>query len=216
MQRIIQTHITNVAGHYKGQCYAWDVVNEAFEDDGKFRQSPSTSRPTAPQPGWPNRAHREEVSAQLTHLSASVPRHGRRLHRRGLQGGRPGRPRCQAVLQRFQHRAVLQRQDQRHAGVAADSSRRRCPRRRRRHAGPLARRQVASKRELKETMARFSEFVSEVAPTPRSTSGTRRCPRPPPTASSGQGLSGKSCPPASRRQSASASPCGTLPTRCGN
>ncbi len=49
MQRIIQTHITNVAGHYKGQCYAWDVVNEAFEDDGKFRQSPSTSTysPTA-------------------------------------------------------------------------------------------------------------------------------------------------------------------------
>ncbi|KAK0707348.1 glycoside hydrolase superfamily [Lasiosphaeris hirsuta] len=39
MQRIITTHIQNVAGHYKGQCYAWDVVNEAFEDDGKFRQS---------------------------------------------------------------------------------------------------------------------------------------------------------------------------------
>ncbi|KAK3380913.1 glycoside hydrolase superfamily [Podospora didyma] len=40
MQRVITTHIQNVAGHYKGQCYAWDVVNEAFEDDGKFRQSP--------------------------------------------------------------------------------------------------------------------------------------------------------------------------------
>ena len=41
MQRIITTHIQNVAGHYKGHCYAWDVVNEAFEDDGKFRQSAS-------------------------------------------------------------------------------------------------------------------------------------------------------------------------------
>ncbi|KAK0710316.1 glycoside hydrolase superfamily [Lasiosphaeria miniovina] len=40
MQRIITSHIQNVAGHYKGQCYAWDVVNEAMEDDGKFRQSP--------------------------------------------------------------------------------------------------------------------------------------------------------------------------------
>ncbi len=43
MQRVITAHIQNVAGHYKGQCYAWDVVNEALEDDGKFRQSPSTS-----------------------------------------------------------------------------------------------------------------------------------------------------------------------------
>ena len=47
MQRIITTHIQNVAGHYKGQCYAWDVVNEAFEDDGKFRQSASQSLPFA-------------------------------------------------------------------------------------------------------------------------------------------------------------------------
>ncbi|CAI4214526.1 unnamed protein product [Parascedosporium putredinis] len=40
MEAVIRSHITNVMNHYKGQCYSWDVVNEALEDDGKFRQSP--------------------------------------------------------------------------------------------------------------------------------------------------------------------------------
>ena len=40
MESVIRTHIQNVAGHYKGQCYAWDVVNEALEENGQYRQSP--------------------------------------------------------------------------------------------------------------------------------------------------------------------------------
>lgn len=39
LKTIIQTHISNVVGHFKGDCYAWDVVNEAASDDGGWRSS---------------------------------------------------------------------------------------------------------------------------------------------------------------------------------
>ena len=35
----IQSHVTNVMEHFKGQCYSWDVVNEALNDNGTFRDS---------------------------------------------------------------------------------------------------------------------------------------------------------------------------------
>lgn len=39
LEQIIIDHITEVAGYYKGKCYAWDVVNEALEEDGSYRES---------------------------------------------------------------------------------------------------------------------------------------------------------------------------------
>jgi len=33
----LEAHISNVVGHFKGSVYAWDVVNEAIMDDGKYR-----------------------------------------------------------------------------------------------------------------------------------------------------------------------------------
>lgn len=39
LTRILENHIKGVARHYYDECYAWDVVNEALEDDGTWRKS---------------------------------------------------------------------------------------------------------------------------------------------------------------------------------
>jgi len=39
LNSILQDHITTVTTHYSGKVYAWDVVNEAFNDDGTIRST---------------------------------------------------------------------------------------------------------------------------------------------------------------------------------
>ncbi|KAF2183172.1 glycoside hydrolase family 10 protein [Zopfia rhizophila CBS 207.26] len=36
---ILENHIKNEATYYKNDCYAWDVVNEAFNEDGTYRNT---------------------------------------------------------------------------------------------------------------------------------------------------------------------------------
>jgi endo-1,4-beta-xylanase len=45
----MERHITAEVSHYAGQLYAWDVVNEPFNEDGSFRTTPFL---TAMGPGY--------------------------------------------------------------------------------------------------------------------------------------------------------------------
>ena len=45
MSRLLQEHISTVMKHYSGQVFAWDVVNEALDENGNVRDSPWYNQP---------------------------------------------------------------------------------------------------------------------------------------------------------------------------
>jgi endo-1,4-beta-xylanase len=51
LSAILREHIRTVAGRYAGRIYAWDVVNEAFNDDGSIRGTIWSEKPGIGLPG---------------------------------------------------------------------------------------------------------------------------------------------------------------------
>ena len=45
MSHLLQEHIATVMKHYSGQVFAWDVVNEALDENGKVKGSPWYNQP---------------------------------------------------------------------------------------------------------------------------------------------------------------------------
>jgi len=45
MSAMLHEHITTVMKHYAGQVFAWDVVNEALDENGRVKDSPWYNRP---------------------------------------------------------------------------------------------------------------------------------------------------------------------------
>ncbi len=39
LSHLLETHIRTVVGHYRGKIFAWDVVNEALDEHGRFRST---------------------------------------------------------------------------------------------------------------------------------------------------------------------------------
>src|SRR6185503_9354835 len=62
---VLNTHIDTVVGHYVGKISVWDVVNEAFNDDGSLRQSlwQTTIGQTGPGSGYIEQAFRRARAA---------------------------------------------------------------------------------------------------------------------------------------------------------
>lgn len=45
LSRLLHEHIATMMKHYAGQVFAWDVVNEAIDENGRFKDSPWYNQP---------------------------------------------------------------------------------------------------------------------------------------------------------------------------
>ena len=45
LSHLLHEHISTVVGHFAGKVFAWDVVNEALDENGRFKDSPWYNQP---------------------------------------------------------------------------------------------------------------------------------------------------------------------------
>ena len=96
LEAILRRHITDEVAHFRGRVYAWDVVNEAFNEDGTLRDTiwlrqlgPATSPRRSAGPTRPTRT--PSSTTTTTTSSRSAPRATRRyalvqdLRRQGVR-----------------------------------------------------------------------------------------------------------------------------------
>ena len=62
LSRLLREHITRVMKHYAGQVFAWDVINEALDENGNVRDSIWYNKPGIGLSGQGTSLHRAGVS----------------------------------------------------------------------------------------------------------------------------------------------------------
>jgi endo-1,4-beta-xylanase len=45
LSQLLHEHVSIMVKHYAGQVFAWDVVNEALDENGRFKDSPWYNQP---------------------------------------------------------------------------------------------------------------------------------------------------------------------------
>src|SRR5579862_271935 len=102
LSRILHDHINTVVKHYSGQVFAWDVVNEAFDENGRLRDSIWYNQPGIGSSG----RYTEYIEQAFRWAHASDPHALLFYNDNGGEGLGPKSDAVYAMIKDFQQRLV--------------------------------------------------------------------------------------------------------------